>query len=200
MASKWKFDSGGTFVESPSKVESVSRNRSTSSSAVLLDAVRNLGVRDIELDELRDCPEAVHSLLWKLVSSSQEGVRLLEAEREKTARLEHEVKLLRNRNEKLNEEISKQMKEKQGLVAEHQRREEEYRTKIDSMGRSRLEWEKAALEYRGREKHFVAEIKKQENQYNKFQDRVRRSLSVVNRTCPPKIGFNPEFSTYSKWS
>lgn len=206
MTSKWKFDSGGAFVESPSKPDPVPRHRSTSSSTVLIDAVRNLGIRDIDQDDLSDCPEAIHSLLWKLISSSQEGVRLLETERAKTARLEHEVKLLRNRNEKLNEEITKSVREKQSLVIENQRREEEYRSKIENMGRSRLEWEKAALEYRGREKHFVAEIKKQENEMNKFQDKMRRSLSVVNRTCPPKIGLNqelsppPTFFPYSKWS
>jgi len=202
---KWKFDSGGPFSESPSRSEPAPRQRTSSSSTVLLDALRGLGVRDIELDEVRSCPETMHALLWKLVSSSQEGLRLLQVEREKSARLEHEVKLLRNRNEKLNDEISRQVKEKQAITAESQRNEEEQRMKIESMGRSRLEWEKAALEYRGREKHFVAELKKQETQYNKFQDRVRRSLSVVNRSTP-KIGINlelsppPAFSHNSKWS
>lgn len=173
MTSKWEFSQ----PDSPTK----SRRSSRSSGGAILDTIRDLGFRDIE--NLDSCSEEIKSAIWKLISMSQEGVRSLMGEKERTARLEHELKVAKSRISKLSDEIEKLKSDQSAALADGQKREEMLRDKLDSLGRSRTEWEKVALEYRGREKHFVAEIKKQESEYSRFQDKVRRSMSVANRNA-----------------
>jgi chromosome segregation ATPase len=180
MANKWKLkDNGGLGDTFPIPLKASTPENRTSRTS-LIDALRDLGLRDI--DDVSSCSDSVVSTLWKLISMSQEGSRSLLGERERTARLEHELKVSRSRSAKLADEIDKLKREHASALAECNQREEVLRSKLDSLGKSRTDWEKVALEYRGREKHFVAEIKKQETEYSRFQEKVRRSMSLSNRT------------------
>jgi hypothetical protein len=179
MANKWKLDQkDGLILPFPSEAKVSPTNLRAPSP--LLEALRDLGFRDV--GDIGSCPDEIVSTLWKLISMSQEGSRSLMNEKERTARLEHELKLSRSRTGKLLDEIEKLKRDHAAALTECRKREETLTAKLDSLGKARTDWEKVALEYRGREKHFVAEIKKQENQYNRFQEKVRRSMSVTNRT------------------
>jgi hypothetical protein len=199
MINKWKINlNSDPFCSPPScselkdKESQKHSQRMASSSSVLADALRDNGLRDFDSSEVRECSTSLQSLMWKLISMSQENTRNLLIERERNARLENEVKLLKLKTSKLNDEICRLNREKQALVVEAGRQEEFFKSRLEAEGRTRQEWERAALEYRGREKHFVAEIKKQENQYCRFQDKVRRSLSVSNRISSgqSRVGMN----------
>ena len=154
------------------------RSRSIS---LLKDSLRDFGIDEHEHGGLQDSSEGVISLVWKLVSECQQGVRQVQLTRESLARIENENKLLKTRVTRLTDDLAR-------IKAEHKERENDFRrkegvlqSKLDELSKNRFEWEKTALTYKGREKKFVAERKKQESEYERLQDRMRRSLSINSR-------------------
>ena len=110
----------------------------------------------------------------------QQNSRQLSANREASARIENENKLMKAKNHRCQEEISKLRSDLAGCQLELENREAQYKERLEEVSRSRFEWEKAALDYKNREKRFMAELRRKESDFGRYQERVRRSVSVVN--------------------
>ncbi len=200
MSNKWRFDapphwpasaSEAKELDEPSsrvscrfgdcdKASQPSNSINISKSANLLcESLRDLGLDEACSGDINDTPETVKSLIFKLLSQYHNATRQLNARTEASAKIENENKLIRTRLAKLNEEVSRLRSELAQSQAEARRLEGYYADKLSDLNKSKFEWEKAALDYRVREKHFVAELKRKDVQFGRLQDRARRSLSVM---------------------
>lgn len=149
------------------------------STNLLYESLRDLCLDEATVNDLIKIPPAVTSLIWKLLSQCHSVASRLNLRIEASARIENENKLLRTRLAKLTEEVSRLKSELTAAQSESRRLEGFYNDKLSDLSKSRLEWERTALDYKDREKQFVAELKRKDAQFGRLQDRARRSLSVV---------------------
>lgn len=184
------FESKGCYIDDQfqcvtnSSVETVARTSPSvvddapHSNALLLKSLRDHGFDDIVLSDVNTCPRALVSVLWRLLSDRHSDLRLVDDERGNLARIQHDNKLLSSKISKLmtsNQRLQAQMKD---IESVHLKRESELVARIESLEQNRSEWEKCAIAYKSRESRFVAEIRKQESQYEQLQTRVSRNRSV----------------------
>ena len=104
---------------------------------------------------------------------------MIDAEREKSAKISRDNKLLRTKIQKTVEQNEKLVDEIRQLESTYSKREAEMKSKLDELQRTRLEWEKCAITYKTREKKYVAEIRKQETDYEKLQQRLARRITPL---------------------
>ena len=148
------------------------------SNVLLLNSLQDNGFSEIALGDIHACPAVLVSVLWRLLSDRHSDLRLVDGERENLARILHDNKVLSSRVSKLvssNEKLQAQMKD---LESAHLKKESELRARIESLEQNRSEWEKCAIAYKSRESKFVAEMRKQESQYEQLQARISRNRSV----------------------
>lgn len=151
------------------------------------DSLRLAGCINVSDDDLSDCPEVVISAFWTILADFRHVDRQLRDERDKFARILSDNKLLKSKLGRLQDEIDRMRLESTSQELGFKRREEALLAKMDDLGRNRSEWEKAALTYKGRERKFVAEMRKQETAMVRIQDKMRRSVSVVASRRSPVV-------------
>jgi len=157
----------------------------------LLSTLKDHGFDEIDAVTLSHCPDSILSVLWRLISDKQSYMRKLTDEQDKYARISNDNKLVKLRNSKLADQIARLEEKIENLQAASNRREIETKSRIDEIERNRNEWEKCAIAYKSRESRFVAEIRKHENEYQRFHSQVtstvsrRRGISVGSDRPPP---------------
>lgn len=151
------------------------------------DSLRLSGCTNVTDDDLLDSPEVVISAIWTILADFRQVDRQLRDERDKFARILSDNKLLKSKVSRMQVEIDGMRLDSTRQELDFKRREEALLVKIDDLDRNRSEWEKAALTYKGRERKFVAEMRKQETAMELIQDKMRRSVSVVASRRPPVV-------------
>jgi hypothetical protein len=104
-----------------------------------------------------------------VLAENQTLTRRLDEVQEKLARAENDRKLLQSKNTRLKDRISQL--ENQLVDAENRYRRDlgVKQFEIESLVKSRNEWERVSMEYRSREKQFKTEIKRNLNEIDKFK-------------------------------
>ena len=182
------------------KLAEISSDVQQRSVSTLCDSLFALGVSADPQGDLFECSESVLSLIWKVISECNRRSKAWDAEKEKLARFENDNKLLKARLKKLSEDLVKSRSEMDSLGVEYRRKEAILQKQLDEVGKNRLEWEKAALSYKGREQKFVAEVRRHENDYEKLRDKMQRSLSMSGHRggrvvrCPPLLPEEESFA------
>ena len=197
MISGWVVPGTDHMLRSGTDANIPTLNLRSRSVVLLMDSLRDLGLDELSRDELDSCPESVISLVWKLVSECQQAVRQVQQARETWAKTENENKQLKTRVSRQSDDLSRLRSDLKERENEFRRKEELMQAKIDELSRNRFEWEKTALTYKGREKKFVAEMKKQGAEYERLQDRMRRSFSIQSRYSPPPASTEAPPVTFS---
>jgi hypothetical protein len=170
--------------ESPPPVVAQRPDSIPHSVSILMNSLRDHGLDEVSLTDLEGTSPAVISALWKLLSQKQSDLRQIGAERERAAKVSNDNKQLKTKNQRLTEQVERVQTELQSAAQAYSRKESEWKSKLEDLQRVRVEWEKCAVTYKAREKQYVAEIRKQEGEYERLHTRVthRRSESVaVNR-------------------
>ena len=139
--------------------------------SLLRDALRDLGIDDLVESDLVQCSDGVLSVMWKLVADNKRNIRRWQDERDRSAKVDNDNKVLKAKAAKLADELHKLRGDIGAIEIEFKRKESVL--------------QKAALTYKGREKTYVAEMRKQELEMDRFQDRVRRSVSVARPVRGP---------------
>ena len=111
-----------------------SRQRSVS---LLMDSFHDLGMEEVSLADLGNCPESVVALMWKLVSERQRDLRYFAAEKEHYAKIANDNKLLKVKATRLTDEQQKMRAEIAELELRNKRVEEDMLEKLDSVQRNR---------------------------------------------------------------
>jgi hypothetical protein len=159
--------------------------------AALRDSIISLLQIDMPDNLLLDCPDDILDIVWSLVSDNQRRSQMLKQVTERIAVTSNENKLLKQAVSRLNNELERSRNNMESLKKEFERKEEILNAKMEELGRSRAEWEKAALTFKGREKSFFAEIRKRDQEV----DRVKRTMSIGRNSyvderllSPPPLG------------
>lgn len=175
------------------KLAEISSDVQQRSIATLCDSLFALGISAAPHDDLFECSESVLSLIWKVISECNRRSKAWDTEKEKLARFENDNKLMKARLRKLSEDLTKSRSEMDSLGVEYRRKEAILQKQLNEVGKNRLEWEKVALSYKGREQKFVAEVRRHETDYEKLRDKMQRSLSMAGHRggrvvrCPPLL-------------
>lgn len=148
-----------------------------------MSSLHDHGFEEISLQDIYATSNPVVSALWKLLSEKQADIRQIGSERENLAKVLNDNKQLRQKNQRLSDQLARAREEMGVMELSFSRKETEWKAKMDDLQRVRLEWEKCAVNYKSREKQYVAELRKQEGEYERLQSRVstRRSESTVGR-------------------
>jgi hypothetical protein len=165
-------------------VDDISERKRDRTTEYLLKTLEENGFENIALGHLRDCPQSVLSVIWKLLSDKVTDVRILNDERERLARVLNDNKQLKLSKSKLEHSVERLHQQMRNIELSFQRQESDLKSRIADLERNRTEWEKCAVAYKSRESRFVAEIRKRDTEFELYQSKVggrstqRRGLSL----------------------